>query len=84
MVALALNAWSTSPAMTVPRRDLGAVTLGGKIYAIAGRNNTAKGALPMASVEVYELATGTWSPVMAKRVKIQGWGCFFKTAFPYQ
>ena len=53
----ASNSWSTGAAMPTSRDDAAVATVGGKVYAIGGRNS----GNPVGTVEVYDPATNTWA-----------------------
>jgi len=55
------DSWQTLPGMPTPRDHLVAVALQGKLYAIGGRGGSAAICAPIATVEVYDPATNTWS-----------------------
>ena len=51
--------WRSGPPMKVPRHHLAAAEVGGKIYAIGGRNEDN---FTLDTVEVFDLSEETWSP----------------------
>lgn len=66
---VAADTWSTGAPMLTARAGLASAALGNKIYAIGGRT----GAIPRSgpvlnTVEVYDIATGTWTIVAPLKV----------------
>ena len=63
---VAANTWSTGAPMLTARAGLASAALGNKIYAIGGRTGTApRSPTVLNTVEVYDIATGTWTSVAA-------------------
>jgi N-acetylneuraminic acid mutarotase len=57
------NAWSPAADMTTSRVGLAAAVVGGKIYVTGGVTGTRFNRSYLASGEVYDPATNTWSPL---------------------
>lgn len=59
------DAWSTGAPMPTARAGLASAAMGGKIYAIGGRTATGPrplgAAFVLSTVEVYDIATDTWT-----------------------
>jgi len=56
------DAWSTLPNMPTARAKASAAAVGGKIYVIGGWS---AGGVPVATVDVFDIAGGTWSTLGA-------------------
>jgi len=58
------DTWVSLASMPTPRRGLGAAVLGNALYAIGGSSGTSPcGGSPLATVERYDIASGTWTTV---------------------
>jgi hypothetical protein len=56
------DSWATLAAMPTPRAGLGTAIVGSKLYAIGGRDGLVPhSGTPLAVMEVYDIATGTWA-----------------------
>jgi N-acetylneuraminic acid mutarotase len=60
-LAAGATTWTSAAAMPDPRSHFGTVTLGGKVYAIAGQHGNDAGLTVVSTVTVYDPATDTWS-----------------------
>ncbi len=71
--------WSTAPSLNVPRSQLGAAYLNGKIYAIGGYNGTSV----VNTVEVYDPASNTWTVVPSPLPAKESFGTVVSGGFIY-
>jgi N-acetylneuraminic acid mutarotase len=53
--------WVAKAAMLTSRTHMGAVEIGGKIYAVGGQKNQDAAEAPQAALEVYDPATDAWT-----------------------
>lgn len=64
---VSMDTWSTGAPMPTARAGLASAALGNKIYAIGGRTTTGPrpvgAAFVLSTVEVYDIATDTWTAV---------------------
>lgn len=66
---VATDAWSTGAPMPTARAGLTSAALGNKIYAIGGRDSTTpRSGTVLGTVEVYDIATDTWTAVAPLKV----------------
>ncbi len=76
---LASRKWSTAASLNVPRSQLGAAYLNGKIYAIGGYNGTSV----VNTVEVYDPASNTWTVVPSLLPAKESFGTVVSGGFIY-
>ena len=64
-----MGTWTTKASMSQRRFDFAAAAAGGRVYAIAGLDGSGQGSSLLGSVEAYDPASNTWTPVHAMNAR---------------